>query len=693
MRRRTKAAVALSVIMLVTVPLAFLVFNMLNPPRAQAFDLSNAPPEIRTLQSTLKAKIQNGTFTWDDVPDYVSLCQYVAENSPEILDLIKGWNMLVVFHIEDSGYLVYTALGGSLSVATSSTAPLVYDVFITTDFETFVKILKLEETGSSAYQGGRLTFTGSLNDISRLNRINGIFNATLNGASTEYVQTALTFELEMDEPLLTDYGLTLLPCLEIILSNVSQTFGIGHLVVVDHNGRTIARLDNTMHTVHKFINSTTVLMGGTAATLELWNYRTGATHTLPVPSGHHEIDYNPITNTYMVLEYVLSNETWDGKYVLYDMLSEYAPDGNLVWQWDGREEYPFNSTIHTSLGINETYRGAADWMHCNSFAWDKTNSIIYLNVRNEDTILKIDYASKHTLWAAGRCGNLTVLDKEGNEVDTLFHHGHGLEELGNGTFIIFDNDLYNPTHPSTMVLENSTGYSRFVEFRIDEDNHTMRETWSWTPSNTSYYFPESGGDADRLPNGNTIGLFADGAYILGKRDPVIITEVTKCGQIAWELRLPGVNDTYYWAHRLERFYERPLVRIHNSFIDTSQQKLLLNLTTWDCIKRDTPTSGVLRILVDGAEFYEQSLEFLPLWLPKNIEVNLTDVPTNPASIELVIENADGIAASMLLFGTTESGSLLSVLFPVAFIIAAAIVVPALYYTRVRRTTEVSGSSS
>jgi hypothetical protein len=220
----------------------------------------------------------------------------------------------------------------------------------------------------------------------------------------------------------------------------------------------------------------------------------------------------------------------------------------------------------------------------------------------------------------------------------------------------------------------------------------MRETWSWTPSNSSYYFPESGGDADRLPNGNTIGLFADGAYILGKRDPVIITEVTRGGVVAWELRLPGVNDTYYWAHRLERFYEKPLVTIRNSSVDLSQRTLSLNLTTWDCIKRDVPTSGVLRILVDGTEFYEQPFEFLPLWHPTNIEVNLTAVPANLTSIKLVIENADGIATSILLFGTTESGSILSIVVPVTFIVAAAIVVPVLYSTWVRRRTEVSGSS-
>ena len=59
-----------------------------------------------------------------------------------------------------------------------------------------------------------------------------------------------------------------------------------------------------------------------------------------------------------------------------------------------------------------------------------------------------------------------------------------------------------------MVFGSNIGYSRLVEFVIDEDAQTMEEVWFWDPQNASYYFQDSGGDADRLPNGNTIGIFA-----------------------------------------------------------------------------------------------------------------------------------------------------------------------------------------
>ena len=72
-----------------------------------------------------------------------------------------------------------------------------------------------------------------------------------------------------------------------------------------------------------------------------------------------------------------------------------------------------------------------------------------------------------------------------------------------------------------MTLENSLGYSRLIEFEIDEVNETIKEIWSWAPSNQSYYFPESGGDADRLPNGNTLGIFANKAMILNLQDPTL----------------------------------------------------------------------------------------------------------------------------------------------------------------------------
>jgi hypothetical protein len=375
---------------------------------------------------------------------------------------------------------------------------------------------------------------------------------------------------------------------------------------------------------------------------------------------------------------------WDGKYVLYDILSEYNREGNLVWQWDAREKYPFNATIHTSLGVNETYRAGADWMHCNSFVWDKDDEVIYLNVRNHDTIFKIDCNTNETLWKAGRWGTFTVLTENGTEVNTLWHHPHALEWLGGDRFIFFDNNLYNPSMPSTMNIENATGYSGFVEFTIDETAEVIQETWSWYPMNESYYFPESGGDADRLPNGNTLGLFGNRAVIQALRDTVIVTEVTRDGEIAWELQLPGGNDTYYWVHRLERFYEAPLVEIHEQDINTEAGTIWLNISTWQCYKENAPSEGSIRVLADGIEVYENFVEFRPQWQAANTIVDVDQILAGFSRVELVVENEDGASRSVLLLGQATT-PLPANWLPVIILLSGIIVaIPLLYYWNTRR---------
>ncbi|MFX1548619.1 MAG: hypothetical protein ACFFCU_20595, partial [Promethearchaeota archaeon] len=50
----------------------------------------------------------------------------------------------------------------------------------------------------------------------------------------------------------------------------------------------------------KFINSTTI-MYMYAGDIELRNIETNVTETLPIPEGHHDIEYNPFTDTFLTL--------------------------------------------------------------------------------------------------------------------------------------------------------------------------------------------------------------------------------------------------------------------------------------------------------------------------------------------------------------------------------------------------------
>ena len=648
--------------------------------RPQVFSLDDAPQEILDIQDDLVAKLDGGTFDWSDMPDFVIFSQYISDNSPLVKKLVKNWEEIVWFNITDQEFLWFIIENDSLIFNIGPTPPGTYGILITLDFAEMVRIIHRDVTPQNSFMQGGLKFEGNFNDVLTVNQIVETAAATLMGSFAPPIDVSGNFHITVDNPdLYNEDGLTLIPYITINLEpgHLGElhvaTPSTGKAIIVNNRGEMVAELEGSAHTVHKFMNSSHVLLGGQEGFMEIWNYKTGEVETLAVPGGHHDFDYNPVTETFMVLDYVYSVDTWDGFPILYDKLSEYNINGDLLWEWDGSTEFVFNATRHMSLGHNLTFRGGADYTHGNSFTWDKEDGSIYLNFRNLDTIIKIDYATKDILWEAGRLTNFTLYNKNGIPVDSIFHQPHGLEKIGENRFIIYDNDLYNVSNPDTMTLENSQGYSRLLEFEIDGAAETMTELWSWVPTNDSYYLPESGGDADRLPDGNTLGSFGNKALVLNLQNPAILTEVTKEGEVAWELTINGENYTYFWVQNVERFYEKPLAEIQQSIIEVDNGILELNLTVWNGYKIDSVISGTVKVLADNQIIYENSFDFLPTWQPKNISISIDDLATNTKKLQLVIEDQDGIQTIIDLY--TGGMSLLNkILIPSVIIVTTGLLI-------------------
>ncbi|MCG3220332.1 MAG: aryl-sulfate sulfotransferase, partial [Candidatus Heimdallarchaeota archaeon] len=646
-----KSLIAFSILAILIVSAGvttFLVIKLTH--RVVPFDLSDAPAEILLIRDQLLDDLGNDTFEWSDMADFVIFSQYVANNSPEILELVSDWEEIVLFNITDEiNNLWFLIVDNSLQVEIGDNPPTEYGILIELDFATMIRIIKQEVSPLKAFQQGDLKYDGKFDEVLVVNQIVEIAAATLNGTYTPPTDITDNFVITADDRAkYTTGGLTILPYFQVDIdpNKVGELhasrIGTGKVIIVDSEGKIVGELQNSAHSVHKFINSTTVAMGGQEGNMELWNYQTDSLQLLDVPGGHHDFDYNPETDTFMVLEYSMSSEIWDGWTILYDKLAEYSRDGELIWEWEGQDYFPFNSTRHTSIGFNATFYGGADWMHASSFVWDKEEDSIYLSVRNLDTILKIDYSTKEVIWDAGKMTNFTFYDINGEIKESLWYHPHSLEMLGENRFIIYDNDLYNTSNPDTMTIENSQGDSRFLEFEIDESTKSIREKWSWTPSNGSYYLPESGGDADRLPDGNTLGIFGNKALVLNLYDTSLITEVSKSGEIVWELSISGVDLTYFWIHRLERFYEGPLINVEESTIDLENGEINLNITTWNSYKIDAKTNGSIKVLVDRKVVFQDDYFFLPQWQPNNMLISLQNIKSNAKRIEIVVENQDGI---------------------------------------------------
>eukprot|EP00906_Rhabdomonas_costata_P023533 RCo033856 len=180
-------------------------------------------------------------------------------------------------------------------------------------------------------------------------------------------------------------------------------------------------------------------------------------------------------------------------------------------------------------------RDCIDWMHGNTLFWDIEHDAIYYNSRSLDTFYKINKRTKAVEWSVGRMGTLQMFDVKGQPSPSLFYHAHSVDKQDEHTFMIFDNN-YNNRHAmhGGSRVSNLHFRSGLVEVTVWPERGTANISWQWyAPRNYSAVY---NGDADLLPNGNVLGTFPQATTL---------TEVSRSGEVVWELRLPPDRLTPY----------------------------------------------------------------------------------------------------------------------------------------------------
>ncbi len=194
--------------------------------------------------------------------------------------------------------------------------------------------------------------------------------------------------------------------------------------------------------------------------------------------------------------------------VLDVVLQEQDAARKIVFQWRGLDHVPLTDTY-----IPLTSTTPVDYMHANGIAIDFDGNFLMSN-RNTSDVIKIERNTGKVLWRLG--GKKNMFDFRGDRVTS---YQHDIRRLPNGRITLFDNG--NLQDPKT---------SRMVEYEIDEINKVLTRTWQF-PNDNSRFAPATG-NAQRLPNGNTIGSW--GAMTQ-------LTEVTPSGDIAFEAELGALT--------------------------------------------------------------------------------------------------------------------------------------------------------
>jgi hypothetical protein len=458
---------------------------------------------------------------------------------------------------------------------------------------------------------------------------------------------------------------------------------VGYLAVMNADGDILNGfyLSDDMPIFPQFINSTTIVHCVKGhQNVSLWNLATNVTEQLLVPRGHHDIDYNGLTNTFLGIDGV-DLQTYDHEGSPYtvsgDDIVEYDWDGTEIWRWESNFTFPFNvDEFHL---VNETKKSEIDWMHANSLYWDVDADMIYMNVRSRDCFVKVNHATNETVWVLGRYigegPGLTLYNKHGQQVDSLFYHAHAVELIGSDRFIVYDNDYYNLTRPNPEI-----GITRAVEIVVNETAGTATEVWSWTAP--ASYYCNSQGDANRLPNGNT--------YVLFSQTPEpLFTEVNQAEEIVWEMVLNLTVNEVGWrtsANGAEHFFEEPMIVLEAASYNAYEgEPVTIGFSAWDVFKRRHTTDVTVRVLEGSTVLTEQDLELLPHWQETTLALTVSGLPVGLHNILIEIENPDGITGTMPVLVNITPALLhptnLALIAGVAVVVVVVIVVIVVFYRR------------
>jgi hypothetical protein len=189
----------------------------------------------------------------------------------------------------------------------------------------------------------------------------------------------------------------------------------------------------------------------------------------------------------------------DGQVIDF-VIQEVTPQKQVVFEWRALNHVPLTDSYSP---LNEDI---VDYVHGNSVELDRDGNLL-ISLRNTFQVLKINRATGAVMWVLGGKRN------QFNFVnDTGFSDQHDIRRLSNGNITLWDNgDARNPK------------YARAVEYQIDETTKVITKTWEFR--NSPDYQSRHSGNAQRLPNGNTLMSWGGGDRV---------TEVTQNGQKTFE---------------------------------------------------------------------------------------------------------------------------------------------------------------
>ncbi|MEO1081715.1 MAG: aryl-sulfate sulfotransferase [Pseudomonadota bacterium] len=219
-------------------------------------------------------------------------------------------------------------------------------------------------------------------------------------------------------------------------------------------------------------------------------------------------------NAYLIEDYYTSDSDpaapRKDQMVMADTVIQFSPAGDQVWTWNTMDYLdPFRIGYDTFWAYwwVRGFDRHVDWTHANGVSYDENDDSVLISLRNQSAVLKIDRQSGDIKWILGRHDNWPerLQDKLLTPVGELLWpaYQHNPRITHRGSVILFD----NRAHGGALAFEErqpvSEGFSRGVEYVVDEEAMTVRQVWSSADgSEEDPCFTNAMSDAWRLPQTN-----------------------------------------------------------------------------------------------------------------------------------------------------------------------------------------------
>lgn len=242
----------------------------------------------------------------------------------------------------------------------------------------------------------------------------------------------------------------------------------------------------------------------------------GQIQTVGYPTDGHDIQLSPDGQRYLLMVYRRRSpfdmsQIVPGGQVTATLVSclvqEVDKQNNLVWEWDSFDHTPITHSNRSLTTAN------IDYDHCNSLAYDLDGNIL-ISSRHLDSVTKVNRATSEVMWRLGGVANDFTFTN-----DLGFSLQHDARRLPDGHLTLFDNG------------QTSRGFSRAVEYDIDEVARLITRTWEYTGPHSFCC-----GNVQRLPGGNTLINWAQGKPS--------VTEVKRDGTKVLELTIAAPGSSY-----------------------------------------------------------------------------------------------------------------------------------------------------